>query len=61
MFQGKLDMLNASDYCARLKNAYIDSRDALAVIKSLDSPQSLFYLDPPYAGTYNDYAGVPKW
>ena len=39
----------------------LDSRDALILIKSLDSPHTLFYLDPPYAGTYCNYAGVPKW
>ena len=60
-FQYKLRILNATDYCARLKNAQLDCRDALAPIKSLDRPHALFYLDPPYAGTCNKFAGVPKW
>ena len=60
-FQYKLGILNATDYCTRLKNVQLDSRDALALIKSLDAPHALFYLDPPYAGTYCDYADVSKW
>lgn len=32
----------------RLQHTYIDCRDALAVIRAWDSPNTLFYLDPPY-------------
>lgn len=33
---------------ARLKRVVILNRDALAVIRGQDGPQTLFYLDPPY-------------
>lgn len=32
----------------RLKNVYIENREALRLLKSLDSKETLFYLDPPY-------------
>lgn len=35
-------------YWYRLKNANIDCRDAIKVIKNYDSPNTMFYLDPPY-------------
>ena len=60
-YQNKLGLLNANNFCERLKNAQIENRDGLTVIKSLDRPQSLFYLDPPYAGTCNKFLGAPKW
>jgi DNA adenine methylase len=34
----------------RLKNVYLECDDALAVIRRWDSPQTLFYCDPPYIG-----------
>jgi DNA adenine methylase len=33
---------------ARLKNVYIESRPAIDLMKTLDGPETLFYLDPPY-------------
>ena len=45
---------------ARLENAVVDNRDALFVIKNRDSDEALFFLDPPYAGTNNNYGGI-KW
>ena len=36
----------------RLEEVAIECSDALKVIKSRDTPGTLFYLDPPYAGTY---------
>lgn len=33
---------------SRLKDAQIDNRPALEVIKDMDSPKTLFYVDPPY-------------
>lgn len=39
---------------ARLKHVYIENRPALQLLKSLDSRETLFYLDPPYpASTLN--------
>jgi DNA adenine methylase len=35
---------------ARLRRIAILNRDALDVIRQQDSPQTLFYLDPPYLG-----------
>lgn len=35
----------------RLKEVHIEHDDAVAVIKRWDSPQTLFYCDPPYVGT----------
>jgi DNA adenine methylase len=32
----------------RLKNVQIENDDATRVIKRFDTPQTLFYLDPPY-------------
>jgi DNA adenine methylase len=32
----------------RLKQAFIENDDALAVIRRYDQPHTLFYLDPPY-------------
>jgi len=38
--------------CAkRLQGIYIECDDAIKVIKRWDSPQTLFYCDPPYPGT----------
>lgn len=46
--------------CDRLEDAIIEQKDALFVIQYQDCDRALFYLDPPCAGTYNDYAGL-KW
>ena len=47
-------------YAARLKQAQIESADALRVIASRDSPDSFFYCDPPYfngrPGHYKAYS-----
>lgn len=55
-FQRKKERL-AEGLCLRLQNVAIECRDALSVIASCDSPESLFYLDPPYAGSHQKYAG----
>lgn len=34
--------------CERLKNAQIESTDALKLIESCDNPNTLIYCDPPY-------------
>ena len=38
-------------YHERLKFTQIEHADAVRVIKSRDTPDSFFYLDPPYLGT----------
>ena len=47
------------DYIARLKSVHIEHDDALNVIRRWDSPQTLFFCDPPYPGSdqghYNGY------
>lgn len=35
----------------RLERVYIENRDFEAIIKLYDSPETLFYLDPPYWST----------
>jgi len=38
------------DYAIRLQQAQIECCDALRIIKSRDTAQTFFYLDPPYVG-----------
>lgn len=35
-------------YCQRFKNVTIENRDFEVLIPQFDSPETLFYLDPPY-------------
>jgi DNA adenine methylase len=39
----------------RLQSVYIECDDAINIIKKWDSPQTLFYCDPPYIGTDQNY------
>jgi len=39
----------------RLQGVYLECKDALDVIKQWDSPQTLFYCDPPYVDTRQGY------
>lgn len=48
IFQNKTKLLHHFE--GRLKNAYIECEDALSVIDRWDTPDTFFYLDPPYPG-----------
>lgn len=41
----------------RLSHTQIENKDALELIKKLDSPQTFFYLDPPYVGSDQGHYG----
>ncbi|MEM3617268.1 MAG: DNA adenine methylase [Candidatus Bathyarchaeia archaeon] len=68
-FFRKLD-LTLDKVHARLKNVYIDHLDFRKCIKNWDSPETFFFMDPPYRGTeqanvysfsdndYNDLAEI---
>ncbi len=48
-------------YLERMVGVYIDSDDAINVIKNWDSPQTFFYCDPPYPETnQGHYRGYRK-
>jgi len=40
-----------ADYAIHLQRVQIECCDALRIIGSRDTPESFFYLDPPYVGT----------
>lgn len=42
---------------SRLSHTQIENKDALELIKRLDSPETFFYLDPPYVGTEQGHYG----
>lgn len=41
----------------RLQEVYIENLNAFVCIERYDRPDTLFYLDPPYYGLCQDYAG----
>ena len=41
----------APDYAVRLQEVQIECCDALRIIGSRDTPETFFYLDPPYVGS----------
>ena len=43
--------LRLSEILNRIKDVYISCEDAIKCIERWDSPQTLFYCDPPYPGT----------
>jgi len=46
-----------SDFSERLKLVQIDCKDALYMIKRFDSPDTFFYLDPPYVDSEQGHYG----
>ncbi|MDR2740562.1 MAG: DNA adenine methylase, partial [Treponema sp.] len=38
------------DYAIRLQQVQVECCDALRIIRSRDTPETFFYLDPPYVG-----------
>jgi hypothetical protein len=48
-------LLELDDFVKRLRGVTIEYGNALDVIKRWDSPQTLFYCDPPYPGTVQEY------
>jgi DNA adenine methylase len=40
-----------ADYAIRLQQVQIECCDALRIIRSRDTPETFFYLDPPYIGS----------
>ena len=49
------------DYLGRLCGVHIECDDAINIIKRWDSPQTLFYCDPPYPDTFQGhYAGYTQ-
>jgi DNA adenine methylase len=46
-----------SEYLERMSSVHIACDDALTVIRQWDSPQTFFYCDPPYPGTYCGHYG----
>lgn len=42
-------------YAQRLKTTIIENKDALKLIKDFDSPNTFFYLDPPYPQTHQGH------
>lgn len=53
IYFNKVKSLN--DKIEKLQHAIIDSVDVLQCIERYDSKDTLFYLDPPYVGTEQDY------
>lgn len=50
--------LNLQKYVTRIRDVNISCCDALKFIKDWDSPQTFFYIDPPYVNTnQGHYAG----
>lgn len=50
------DLENLKRIQERLKSVIIDNQDFEKVIAHYDSPETLFYLDPPYFGTEKYYS-----
>lgn len=53
----KIDFLNNIENAQmRLNKVIISNKDYLQVLKEYDSPETFFYMDPPYPGKYNFFS-----
>ena len=50
-WRANIDCIEAA--CRRLSEVMVENDDAIKVIDRHDSPETLFYLDPPYLGEYS--------
>ncbi len=48
-------------HAARLREAFVEQCDALELIARMDSPDTAFYLDPPYLRSTRNSAGSGKY
>ena len=48
---------NLNNYLNRMQGVFISNVDALQCIRQWDSPQTFFYLDPPYVGSNQGHYG----
>ncbi|BDQ26896.1 DNA adenine methylase [Helicobacter heilmannii] len=48
--------LDFTDFARRLKGVMIENMDGVECIQKYDLPDSLFYIDPPYVGSEDQYA-----
>jgi len=52
---------NLNRYLSRMQGVHISCVDALTCIRQWDSPQTFFYIDPPYVDTnQGDYSGYTQ-
>lgn len=51
----RVKKLDLAPFSARFKGVLIENMDAITLIKKYDSPDALFYCDPPYVGTEDIY------
>ncbi|HTB32795.1 MAG TPA: DNA adenine methylase [Bacteroidia bacterium] len=54
-------LASVEQYAKRLENTQIENREAIYTIRSRDSAESFFYVDPPYIGSHQGhYRGYEK-
>lgn len=58
-WKNKINQL--ADYIDRMQGVYIENIDAIECIEKWDSPQTFFYIDPPYIGAdQGHYSGYTE-